>query len=115
MDRVMRPGNTGGLLVEDQRELRPLHLRLLDMVGIVEPDSEEFRRMQHGRLELDLRHADTMRAGARGLARAIERGRSRGQKRGHLTRQLGRRCSQIDYRVTRDDTNPGRPAMRESS
>ena len=53
MDVVVGTDHAGDLLVEEHRELRRLHARLGDVVGVVEPDGQELARPD-GREQADL-------------------------------------------------------------
>ena len=51
VNRGARADRARRLLVEPQLEGRRVHPRLRDVLGVVEPDGEELRRTQHGRLQ----------------------------------------------------------------
>src|SRR5690242_8564252 len=113
MNWVVGPVDAGDLLVKEDRKGRALAAGLSDMVGVVEPDREELRRMQDRRFELDLTECDAVFARGRRSSRAIQRAGSYRQQSRHLARQLRHGRSKIDHRVFDHHANAGASLMCE--
>ena len=112
VDRIAWPGDTGDLFVEEGGEFRRRPSRLVDVLGVVEPDRQALAGLDRC-LQADLGEGNAVSAGVSRLGGRFEGGAAGLEECAHHSRQIGHSRREIHQIFGRDDPETGRIGMSE--